>query len=78
MRIFILCLVAGVLTACNPAPQAAGKPKQGRDETQGIRNTEAIGYAGNAIANKVDSALNANDQRTGELNKELEKQEGGN
>ena len=46
--------------------------KQGRAETQGIRNTEAIGYSGNAIANKVDSALDANDQQKAKTDKALE------
>jgi len=53
-----------------PAPQAP----QGREETQGIRNTEAVGYAGDAIADKVDAALDANDQRKEQLDAEIDAQ----
>ncbi|WP_028080985.1 hypothetical protein [Solimonas soli] len=60
-----LAAAAVLLGACHPKdkPQHvdAAAP-QGRDETRGIRNTEAIGYAGNAIADKVDAALDANEQ----------------
>ena len=54
-----------LLAACHPKdkPQHVDdQPPQGREETRGIRNTEAVGYAGNAIADKVDAALDANDQ----------------
>lgn len=55
---------AALLAACHPKdkPQHVDQPPQGREETRGIRNTEAVGYAGNAIADKVDAALDANDQ----------------
>lgn len=56
-----------LLSACGEkapeVPDAPVKPKVGREETQGIRNTDAIGYSGSAIANKVDGALNAADQQ---------------
>lgn len=70
-----LMLLLG-LAACGQKPEVPNKPPepQGRAETQGIRNTEAVGYAGNAIADKVDGALNANDQRTGELDKAIDAQ----
>ena len=55
-----------------PPPKRA---EQGREETRSIRNTEAIGYSGNAIADKVDGALDANDQRKQELDRALEQQE---
>lgn len=60
------------LAACQPnAEPKKVDDAQGRAETQGIRNTEAIGYAGDAIANKVDGALNANDQRKADLDAQL-------
>ncbi|HEY9547484.1 MAG TPA: hypothetical protein VIR56_15840 [Solimonas sp.] len=67
MKTSIICAAvvgAALLTACHPKeqPERVDQPQQGRDETQGIRNTEAIGYAGNAIGDKVDAALDANDQ----------------
>lgn len=57
-------MAAALLSACHPKeqPERVDKQQQGRDETQGIRNTEAIGYSGNAIGDKVDAALDANDQ----------------
>jgi PBP1b-binding outer membrane lipoprotein LpoB len=73
----ILLLVAGLMLAsCSQQDDAPPpKQKQGRAETQGIRNTEAIGYSGNAIADKVDSALNANDQQKAKMDKALESNE---
>lgn len=64
------------LSACSSEEDADGNRKslagEGREETQGIRNTENIGYSGNAIGAKVDAALDANDQRTGDLDRQLE------
>ncbi len=78
MRLAILALSGlCLLAACSkPAEPAADEAKpQGREETRGIRNTEAIGYSGNAVADKVDSALDANDQRMEQLNKAVEASE---
>lgn len=53
-----------LLPACGKStPDTPVKPIAGREETQGIRRTDAIGYSGSAIANKVDGALNANDRQ---------------
>lgn len=52
-----------MLAACkkpDTGPRAE-TPPEGREETRGIRNTEAIGYAGDAIGDKVDQALDAAD-----------------
>lgn len=61
-----LATAALLLGACggksDDAPPPPPKAKEGRAETQAIRNTEAVGYSGKAIADKVDSALNASDQ----------------
>jgi hypothetical protein len=69
-------MLTAVVSACGssepPPPPAA---PQGRAETQGIRNTEAIGYSGNAIANKVDGALNQNDQQRNKMDEALKKSE---
>lgn len=67
MKAIIICAgvaSAALLSACHPKnpPEHVDQQQQGREETQGIRNTEAIGYAGNAIGDKVDAALDANDQ----------------
>ena len=68
-------MLTAVLSACGssePPPPAA---PQGRAETQGIRRTEAIGYSGNAIANKVDGALNQNDEQKKKMDEALQKSE---
>lgn len=53
-----------LLAACAGDEEAAAPadPPQGRAETRAIRNTEAVGYSGNAIADKVDGALDKNDE----------------
>ena len=65
------------LAACNasPPPPAPRAAPQGRVETRGIRNTDAIGYSGSAIANKVDAALDANDAQKQKMDDALAKQE---
>lgn len=70
-----LAVAAVSLAACGKQPEVPkpGEP-QGRTETQPVRNTEAIGYSGDAIANKVDGALDANDARKDELDKAMDAQ----
>ena len=72
-----LLAVSLLLGACGSSQQEAPPPKaqQGRAETQGIRNTDAIGYSGSAIANKVDGALNANDQQKAKTDQALQNAE---
>ncbi len=62
------------LAACSAQeePPPENKPPQGRAETQSIRNTDAIGYSGSEIADKVDGALNATEQRNKEVEQEPE------
>lgn len=76
MRLMPVVLLTALLAACNgrEAPPPVD-PVDGREETRNIRNTEAIGYAGDAIADKVDAALDANDQRQQQLDAELEAQQ---
>ena len=53
-----------LLPACGKkTPDKPIEPIAGRAETQGIPRTDSVGYAGSAIANKVDGVLNANDQQ---------------
>ena len=71
----ILLLAASLaLAGCSAKdePPPPPKAKEGRAETQSIRNTQAIGYDGKAIANKVDGALNANDEQIKKAQKESE------
>lgn len=61
-----------LISACESEerPRAAVM-QEGREETRGIRNTEAIGYAGDAVADRVDAALDANDRRREQLDDAL-------
>lgn len=71
-----LCAVLALGSACSleqdsdghRAPNAA----QGRDETQAIRNMENIGVSGNAIADKLDSAIDSSERRDDDLEEELD------
>ncbi|SFF23048.1 hypothetical protein SAMN04488120_10162 [Fontimonas thermophila] len=72
---FTVLLFAGLLGACGrPEPAPERGKAEGREETRTIRNTEAIGYAGDAVGDKVDAALEANDQRKDRLDAELDAQ----
>lgn len=78
--LFPALVLLTLLSACNPPPEDEnGKRKsragEGREETSTIRNTENIGYSGNAIGAKVDQALDTNDNRKADLDKQLEAQE---
>lgn len=68
-----LFLSAG-LAACGAPeePPAEPKPPQGRAETRSIRNTDAVGYSGSEIADKVDGALDASEERNKRLEQEAE------
>lgn len=72
MKHFLL-IASLLLAACSsndePAPK---KAPEGRAETRSIRNTEAVGYSGKAIADKVDSALKANDEQVKKAEQESE------
>lgn len=65
----LFCLALG---ACGNRAEQAPPAKEGRAETQSIRNTEAIGYDGAAIADKVDAALDASEARKQQLDAELD------
>lgn len=67
----LLCAALG-LAACQKKdePPPVDKPKvEGRAETRTIRNTQAIGYDGKAIADKVDAALDKNEKAAADLQK---------
>jgi hypothetical protein len=70
----VLVLLGGCSDSSPPPAPTAPPPTTGRDETAAIRNTEAIGVSGEAIGEKVDAALDANDARKAELDKALDGQ----
>jgi len=77
-RLLLSAAFLAALSACDrpePEPTRAPPAPQGREETRGIRNTEAVGYSGNVIADKVDSVLDTSDQRTNQLDKALDQQQ---
>lgn len=64
-----------LLAACGAhEPPPEPRAEEGREETRSIRNTAAIGYAGDAIADKVDAALDANEQRKQNLDEAIDDQ----
>jgi hypothetical protein len=74
MKRKILLLLPLLFIACGAPPgdqQPVVAVPEARAETQNIRNTDAIGYGGSGIANKLDAALDANDRRKDELNARL-------
>lgn len=65
-----LLLAAGLLAACDdPSPPPERATPQGREETRSIRNAEAVGYSGNAIADRIDASLDASEQRKAEMDR---------
>jgi hypothetical protein len=75
-RPLLLLGAAIVLAACGSSSQEeetrASAAEEGRDETRLIRNTENIGVAGNAVGRKLDGALDANEQRSDQLDQQLQ------
>jgi hypothetical protein len=71
MKTWIL-IASLVLAACSSKdePPPPAKAQEGRAETQSIRNTQAVGYGGKAIADKVDKALKANEEVVKKTEKE--------
>ena len=76
IRILLCASALSLIAACSPKTDEDGKREslagEGREETRNIRNTENIGYSGNAIGAKVDEALDVNDARKAELDRQLE------
>ena len=80
MRLSLVAVfvATAALSACSSSDDdAKNKPppkKEGRAETQSIRNTQAVGVNGKAIADKLDEALNKNDQQAKDTEKKTEEQ----
>jgi hypothetical protein len=69
-----LILIAALLVAAcssqddNPPPKQ--QQQEGRAETRAIRNTQAVGINGKAIADNVDKAMKANEDAVKKTEKE--------
>ncbi len=61
----LLCstFATALLAGCGSSAPREQQAEEGREESRSIRNTESIGYAGDAIADKLDAALDANDRK---------------
>jgi hypothetical protein len=73
---FIIAALAVLACACgqDEPPPSQKAPPQGRAETQAIRNTEAVGVSGNAIADKVDNAIVQTEEADKKLKEEADRQ----
>jgi hypothetical protein len=70
-------MLAGCTSPEPPAPKDREPGKyQGRDDTQSLRNADAVGYDGAAIQEKQDAALDKNEQRAADLDQQIEAQSG--
>ena len=72
-----LLTIALLLAACGQAQDEStpAKKQEGRAETQGIRRTDSIGYAGGAIANKVDGVLDESEQKKSRMDQMMDAQQ---
>lgn len=72
----LLVSLALLVSACGSSedPAPAPPPPSGRAETQSIRNTDAVGTGGAAIADKVDAAIDATEEADRKLKEEAERQ----
>lgn len=73
----LVLMLAVLLAACGsdePPPEPAPAPQEGRAETQAIRNTEAVGVPGAAIADKVDDAIDQDEAANKKRQEEAERQ----
>ena len=79
-QIIWLALMISLTGCINPNPpvqDAKDKEKyQGREETKALQNADNIGYDGTGIQKKLDTALDQNEQRAGELEQQIENQTG--
>lgn len=65
----IIIVLSVVLCACQKAPEPSpAAVDKGRPETRNIEAADAMGYNGKQVRQKVDGALDANDEH----NKQLE------
>lgn len=68
----IMLLLALCACTAQPPPATPAAAETDRPETASIRATEQVGYAGDAVADKVDAALEQNAQRKNALDARIE------
>lgn len=68
----ITLLLALCACSAQPPPETPAAAETGHTETASIRATEQVGYAGDAVADKVDAALEQNAQRKNTLDAQIE------
>jgi hypothetical protein len=67
-QLIALLLLGAALAACTPPPEEPKKVEaEGREETRSIRNTKEIGYSGDAIADRLDKALDASEAQAQQM-----------
>jgi PBP1b-binding outer membrane lipoprotein LpoB len=73
-RLFLaLTMLIAACSPDEPVPPERAAP-EGRAETQSIRNTDAVGTGGAAIADKIDTALDKNEEAEKKLKEEADRQ----
>lgn len=76
LSVFALILLGAACSSGHQdAPGKKANATQGREETKNIRALDAVGVDGTDISKQVDQALNANDKRKEQLDKELKSQQ---
>lgn len=68
----LLTGLAGCVAPEGEDGQRESRAGEGRDETATIRNTENLGYSGNAVGGKIDGVLQLNDNRPADLDRQLD------
>jgi hypothetical protein len=63
-----------LLAACSPPPEEGKVSDSGRPETRSIEAADVLGYQGKPVRQKVDAALDTNDQRVDQLNQSIDAQ----
>lgn len=65
-------LLGSVVSGCGKPPEEGAVADTGRKETRSLEAVDSIGYAGSGVRKKVDTALDANDERTDTLDQAID------
>jgi hypothetical protein len=62
------CLAGLLLSGCGGATEGEeARRVEGREETRKIRKADAVGYAGSAVADRLDKTLDQADRRKAQI-----------